>query len=172
MTRSEQSLGKDRGDECYGQVKQQETSNEDHNADAEPTTSTEHFEARFADARLEDRNAISKNSAMRFHDRNLQLEKKIEGWLQSWLDHHVLLDFPVLPAYLFTYDQIIELARPSLPCERNAIRKILEKGSEVDRKSGREPAVDEMGEDADRLVTFIMEEKVRLSRLSPGRTFY
>jgi hypothetical protein len=91
-------------------------------------------------------------------DHNPEFESKLRKWLQSWIDIHIQrYDYPPVPEYLFSRRHITEIARSSFPRERQAIRKFLETAAGF-RK---------LEEDAERLINFIMEEKVRISLPTP-----
>lgn len=95
-------------------------------------------------------------NAMRFNNRDLHFETIIRNWIQSWIvDNIHYFDFLPAPEYVFPRGLIIDLARPSLPCESDAIREILE----------RVPAAKNIEKDADKFICFIMEEKVRISHM-------
>ena len=101
---------------------------------------------------------IGEGSTVQSDDHNLEFETKLRKWLQLWIDIHIeQYDYPPVPEYLFSRRHITEIARSSFPLGRHEIRKFLRTAAGFTK----------LGEDAERLVDFIMEEKVQTSHPTP-----
>jgi superfamily II DNA or RNA helicase len=101
---------------------------------------------------------VGEGSVVQPDDHNPEFETKLRKWLQSWIDIHIQqYDYPPVPEYLFSRRHITEIARSSFPLGWHAIHKFLKTAAGFTR----------LGEDAEKLINFIMEEKAQISHLTP-----